>query len=84
MTDEEVGIYIKALCHQYGEGIIEEDEYKTFPRRVKAKFIQCDGGYVNERLEYERERKERYKKNRMKNLEGKPLDERLRDAGVIK
>lgn len=84
MTDKEVGIYIKALCYQFNEGAIEEDEYKTFPKRVKEKFVLTDKGYVNERLEYEKNRKEKYKANRLKNLESKPLDERLKEAGVIK
>lgn len=84
MTDKEVGVYIKALCYQFNEGAIEEDEYKTFPKRVKEKFVLTDKGYVNERLEYEKNRKEKYKANRLKNLESKPLDERLKEAGVIK
>ena len=84
MTDKEVGIYIKALCYQFNEGEIEEDEYKTFPKRVKEKFVLTEKGYVNERLEYEKNRKEKYKANRLKNLESKPLDERLKEAGVIK
>lgn len=84
MTDKEVGIYIKALCYQFNEGAIEEDEYKTFPKRVKEKFVLTEKGYVNERLEYEKNRKEKYKANRLKNLESKPLDERLKEAGVIK
>lgn len=83
MSDEEVGIYIKALCNQYNEGLIEDDEYKTFPKRVKAKFTKTEGGWINERLEYERDRKERYKANRLKNLEGRSLDDRLKDAGVL-
>lgn len=71
MTDREVGIYIKALCYQYNEGKIEDDEYKSFPKRVKDKFTQTDGGWVNKRLEYERNRKEMYKQNRLKNLGSK-------------
>ena len=84
MTEKEVGIYIKALCYQFNEGAIEDEEYQSFPQRVKDKFILTDKGWVNHRLEFERERKDRYKANRMKNLEAKPLDERLREAGVIK
>ena len=84
MTDKEVGIYIKALCYQFNEGSIDDEEYKTFPKRVKEKFILSDRGWVNPRLEFERERKDRYKANRMKNLESKPLEERLKAAGVIK
>jgi len=87
MTDKEVGIYIKALCYQFIEGAIEDDEYKSFPKKVKDKFVRTDNGWINERLEYEKNRKERYKESRIKNLEGnknKSLDERLKEAGVIK
>lgn len=84
MSDKEVGIYIKALCYQFNEGAIEDEEYQTFPKRVKEKFIQTEDGWKNKRLEYERNRKEKYKANRLKNLEAKPLDDRLKEAGVIK
>lgn len=83
MTDEEVGIYIKALCYQFNEGVIDDDEYKSFPKRVKKKFIKTDDGWVNPRLEFEKQRKEKYKQSRMENLQAKPLEERLKDAGVI-
>ena len=36
MTDEEVGIYIRALNNQFIEGGIEADEYKSFPAKVKT------------------------------------------------
>ena len=36
MTDEEVGIYIRALNNQFIEGGIEPDEYKDFPPKVKV------------------------------------------------
>ena len=84
MSDKEVGIYIKALCYQFNEGAIDDEEYNSFPKRVKDKFVLTEKGWVNERLEFERERKDRYKANRMKNLETKPLEERLKEAGVIK
>lgn len=83
MSDKEVGIYIKALCYQFIEGAIEDDEYQSFPKRVQDKFTKTDTGWVNERLEYEKERKEKYKESRKKNLQGKPLEERLKEAGVI-
>lgn len=84
MTDREVGIYIKALCYQFNEGAIEDEEFESFPKRVKDKFIRVDNGWINKRLEYEKERKEKYKANRMRNLETKSLEERLKEAGVIK
>lgn len=85
MTDKEVGIYIKALCYQFNEGAIDDEEYQTFPKRVKDKFIQSESGWINERLAYEIERKNKYTKSRLKNLEGtKSLDERLKEAGILK
>ena len=84
MTDKEVGIYIKALCYQFNEGAIEDDEFKTFPKRVQGKFIKTEQGWINERLEFERARKKKYTDSRMKNFEGRSLDDRLRDAGIIK
>lgn len=84
MTDKEVGIYIKALCYQFNEGAIDDEEYKSFPKRVKDKFVKTETGWKNERLEYEKQRKEKYKESRRKNLNGRPLDERLKEAGVIK
>ena len=83
MTDEEIGIYIKALCYQFSEGLIEDDEYKSFPKKVQAKFTKVKGGWINERLEYEKRRKEKYTESRLNNLKGKPLEERLKEAGVI-
>ena len=68
MTDEEVGIYIRALNNQFIEGGIEADEYRTFPPRVKRKFVKRGEIYVNERMEYERNRKKKYKASRENNL----------------
>ena len=84
MSDKEVGIYIRALCYQFNEGLIEDDEYMTFPEKVKSKFIKTDGGWINERLEFERKKKADYVASRQRNLESKPLEERLKEAGVIK
>jgi hypothetical protein len=67
MTDEEVGIYIRALCYQFSEGSIESDEWREFPERVKKKFIKTPEGYKNERLEFEKDRKNRYAESRRKN-----------------
>ena len=46
MTDKEVGIYIKALCYQFNEGAIDEEEYQAFPKRVKDKFILTEKGFT--------------------------------------
>jgi len=87
MTDEEVGIYIRALNNQFIEGGIEPDEYKTFPPKVKKKFVKKGDVYVNERMEYETERKRKYSASRANNRqyagkskeewESMPLDERI-------
>jgi len=84
MTDEEVGIYIRALNNQFIEGGIEPDEYKDFPPKVKRKFKKKGGLYVNERMEYETERKRKYSASRANNRqqtkegwESMSLDERI-------
>lgn len=69
MTDEEVGIYIRALNNQFIEGGIEADEYKTFPSKVKKKFVKRGDVYVNERMEFEQNRKKKYKQSRENNLQ---------------
>ena len=68
MTDEEVGIYIRALNNQFIEGGIEADEYKSFPAKVKKKFVKRGEVYVNERMEYEKNRKKKYAASRQNNF----------------
>lgn len=87
MTDEEVGIYIRALNNQFIEGGIEKDEYDEFPPKVKKKFVKRGNVYVNERMEFEQNRKKRYAESRRNNSqyhgmskeewEALPLDERM-------
>lgn len=88
MTDEEVGIYIRALNIQFIEGGIEPDEYKEFPPKVKRKFVKRGDVYVNERMEFEQERKRKYSASRVNNRHYKgmskeewetlPLEERMK------
>ena len=88
MTDEEVGIYIRALNNQFIEGGIEPDEYKSFPAKVKRKFVKRGEVYVNERMEFEQNRKKKYAESRRNNgqyhgmtkkeWEALPLEERMR------
>lgn len=88
MTDEEVGIYIRALNNQFIEGGIEPDEYKDFPPAVKKKFKRKGNVYINERMEYEQTRKRKFSESRVNNRhycgmtkaewEALPLDERMR------
>ena len=88
MTDEEVGIYIRALNNQFIEGGIEPDEYKTFPPKVKRKFVKRGEVYVNERMEFEQNRKQKYSASRAANRhyggmskeewEALPIEERMK------
>lgn len=88
MNDEEVGVYIRALCNQFIEGGIEPEEYKTFPAKVKRKFVKRGELYVNERMEFETERKRKYSVSRSNNRqyhglsreawEKLPLEERMK------
>ena len=88
MTDEEVGIYIRALNNQFIEGGIEADEYKEFPKAVQKKFKKKGNLYINERMEYEQNRKRRYSQSRSNNRnyhgmtqeewEALPLEERMK------
>ena len=73
---------------QFIEGGIEPDEYKEFPPKVKRKFVKRGDVYVNERMEYEQERKRKYAASRVNNRhyggmskedwEKLPLEERIR------
>ena len=67
MNDEEVGVYIRALCNQFIEGGIEPDEYKSFPAKVRKKFVKRGDVYVNERMEFETDRKRKYSASRVNN-----------------
>jgi len=67
MTNEEVGIYIRALNNQFIEGGIEPDEFKSFPKAVQKKFIKKGNVYINERMEYEQNRKRKYSASRASN-----------------
>ena len=73
MTDEEVGIYIRALNNQFIEGGIEKEEYDTFPAAVKKKFKKKNGLYINERMEFETERKRKYSASRQNNRKYKGM-----------
>lgn len=67
MTDEEVGIYIRALNNQFIEGGIEPEEYREFPKAVQKKFKRKGNLYINERMEKETERKRKYSESRSNN-----------------
>lgn len=88
MTDEEVGVYIRALNNQFIEGGIEPDEYKEFPKAVQKKFKKKGGVYINERMEFEQNRKRKYSESRSNNRqyagmkkeewERLPIEERMK------
>ena len=88
MNNEEVGVYIRALCNQFIEGGIEPDEYKSFPAKVRKKFVKRGEVYVNERMEFETDRKRKYSASRVNNRhyggmdkadwEKLPLEERMK------
>lgn len=88
MNNEEVGVYIRALCNQFIEGGIEPDEYKSFPAKVRRKFVKRGDVYVNERMEFETDRKRKYSASRVNNRhyggmnkedwEQLPLEERMK------
>lgn len=50
LTDEEVGKYIRLLCNQWINGPL-----KKVPKELKFLFKKTPEGYINERLESERE-----------------------------
>ena len=75
MTNEEVGIYIRALNNQFVEGGIEPEEYNEFPKAVKKKFVKKGKLYVNERMEYEKNRKAKYSASRSNNRKYAGLSE---------
>lgn len=75
MTNEEVGVYIRALNVQFIEGGIEPDEFEEFPPRVKKKFVERGGLYVNERMEYEINQKRKYSESRANNRKKKDSDQ---------
>lgn len=87
MTNEEKGIYIDSLCHQFTEGGIEENEYESFPEKVKQKFRKKGKKFFNERMAFEIKKKQDYSKSRSENRKKKtpkPLEQRLEEAGVLK
>ena len=91
MTNEEVGIYIRALNNQFVEGGIEPEEYKQFPKAVQRKFKKKGNVYINERMQYEQDRKQKYSASRASNRhycgmsreewEALPVEERIKLSG---
>ena len=80
MTDEQVGKYIRALCHQHQKGHISEKDMmkicKSYDEDIFEKFRQDDEGrYYNERLDKEVNKRAEYANSRRNNRLSKKNDE---------
>ena len=77
MTDEEVGMYIRLLCHQADKGRLTKKQVLSvckahaIPDFVREKF-ECDenGLWVNKRMEQEKEKRTKYVESRRKSALG--------------
>lgn len=82
MTNEEVGAYIRCLCHQAHKGHISEKHMKNICNSseihnvIKSKFISenNDGLFINSRLKLEIEKRQKYTESRSNNRKGKTKD----------
>ena len=76
-TNEEIGAYIKCLCHQAHKGHISSNHMLKICQRqkvhsvVKEKFVpDGNGGFFNQRMKEETEKRRKYSESRRKNREG--------------
>lgn len=81
MTDEEVGKYIRILCHQADKGALTEVQLKRIcrtnlvPYAIMEKLRQDENGnYYQQRMKIEREKRINYSESRRKNRETKVED----------
>ena len=81
MTDEEVGKYIRLLCHQADKGSLTFQQMlricrtPNIPPAIMEKFQQNgDGNFYQERMKIERDRRMKYSDSRRKNREAKQDD----------
>lgn len=82
LTNEEVGIYIKMLCKQWTDGKIPKKrlgllvgyEWDMLSIELKSKFNEAGGYLINERLEKERLKRDKFHKKQRENgsLGGRP------------
>ena len=75
-TYEQLGKYIKLLCHQHQLGHFTMDDINSLvgpvDERIMAKFVlDPDGKYYNERLEFEAVKRKNFVDSRRKNKAGK-------------
>lgn len=74
MSNEEVGAYIRLLCMQHQKGHLNEKEmvkicntYEILDSVMTHFKKDEDGLFYNERMDFEKERREKYKESRAKN-----------------
>src|SRR5690606_21367296 len=82
LTNEEIGMYIKMLCKQWTDktipkkrlGLLVGLDWDTMSDELKSKFEDMGEYVVNQRLEKERDKKERFFKKQLENgkLGGRP------------
>jgi uncharacterized protein YdaU (DUF1376 family) len=79
MTNEQVGQYVRLLCHQANRGSIRCEHMKKICQRqsdlkvVGEKFHKNEKGeFYNERLRIEVEKRRKYSESRSKNRQLKP------------
>lgn len=74
MTNEQVGMYIRLLCLQHQKGILSETDMisvcGTYVEQVFLKFSKVNGGYVNERMSLESDRRKNFCESRRKSRQG--------------
>ena len=73
MTDDEVGKYIRILCHQADKGALSESQLKRIcrseiPEAIKEKLlIDSSGNFYQNRMRVEREKRMNFTESRRKN-----------------
>lgn len=75
LTDEQVGVYIRLLCHQADKGHITTHMIKTIARQnwesIEDKFVELpDGNFINVRLQQEMQKRKEYAESRRRNRMG--------------
>jgi uncharacterized protein YdaU (DUF1376 family) len=67
MTNEEVGVYIRALCYQHQKGHFDQSEFDglmgggdKFPNVRRMFITDKDGFYYNKRMEEEAEKRRKF------------------------
>ena len=73
MSNMQVGSYIRLLCLQHQQGHLSEEDMLAicgeFDKKVFSKFKQDENGnYYNERLDFEKEKRNKFIESRMSNL----------------